>query len=851
MSVQFDSTLADQMVEEAVKSCAQANFAGDLQQIRTALLKGECEHCRCLSIELAKKIALYLGQVSDTVKAVFQYESIQDPAEPALTSDGRKKGINLVVWVERKSPAFRALVSTLESTLAESQRALGCPVASPDCYTINLDMVDDQDAQEQRGFGLLVQNRFLRSEQIWSREDRVLQASPKLDREAVRARYDLPETFDPELIPESRLIEHAKTIERLAPEDRSGLEHHLTELKVTLIRRIISDQLEYINIAKDWFSVEDLDIIYQRRLGFGRIGGKSAGMLLAHRIIQQQASEDLKSRVRVPKSFFLGSDLMYIFMAMNGLMHWNDQKYKPEEQIRSQHAEIVNQFLAGEFPPEILIELETLLERIGPSPIIVRSSSQLEDSLNTSFAGKYDSFFCPNQGSLDENLAALTNVIARTYASTFNPDALLYRRSRGLQDYDERMAILIQVVEGQKWDRFYLPFASGVAYSRNMYRWAPRIRSEEGFIRLVWGLGTRAVQRIGDDYPRLIALSHPTLQPDDTPQVISHYSQHSVDLIDLEDNQFKTLPITDVLQPKYPALKQLVQFYQDGYLTSPRGLVKPSDIQTSVLTFDQFLRQTDFAPQFIQLLELLERTWNSPVDVEFAIELEEPGSTDSPINISLLQCRPLPSLDTSPSVQLPADLPEEDIVISSRFIVPQGYLSNIRYVVYVVPEEYFSLESDAERRELGRFIGQINQILETKSFICIGPGRWGTINLELGVQVGYADINHAGALVEISGETVGPAPEPSLGTHFFHDLMEANIYPVAVNLDDPETELNRQFLDEGPNIIDAVLPVEEKYRKVLRLVEVAGHRPDHHLELILDGEQGLTTAFFKLDEEND
>ena len=139
---------------------------------------------------------------------------------------------------------------------------------------------------------------------------------------------------------------------------------------------------------------------------------------------------------------------MYIFMAMNGLMHWNDQKYKAEEQIRAEYPQIQEQFRAGVLPPEVLKELRAILEHIGPKPLIVRSSSQLEDNFGTSFAGKYNSFFCPNQGTLDENLKALTTAIARTYASTLNPDALLYRRSKKLQDYDERMAALIQVVEG-------------------------------------------------------------------------------------------------------------------------------------------------------------------------------------------------------------------------------------------------------------------------------------------------------------------------------------------------------------------------------------------------------------------
>ena len=180
---------------------------------------------------------------------------------------------------------------------------------------------------------------------------------------------------------------------------------------------------------------------------------------------------------------------MYIFMAMNGLMHYNNQKYKPDDQIRAEYPQIREEFQAGGLPPEVRHKLEAMLATIGPYPVIVRSSSQLEDNFGTSFAGKYDSHFCPNQGTPEENLQALIRAIALTFASTFKPDALLYRRSRGLQDYDERMAILFQVVQGERFGRYFLPQGAGVAFSRNLYRWSPQIRREDGFARWFgdWG----------------------------------------------------------------------------------------------------------------------------------------------------------------------------------------------------------------------------------------------------------------------------------------------------------------------------------------------------------------------------
>ena len=144
--------------------------------------------------------------------------------------------------------------------------------------------------------------------------------------------------------------------------------------------------------------------------------------------------------------------------------------------------------------------------------------------------GKYESYFCPNQGTPEENLAEFTKAIIRIYASILNPDALLHRRAKGLQDYDERMAVLVQAVQGETFGRYYMPQAAGVAFSRNLYRWSPQIRREDGFVRLVWGLGRGG----GVGMITLCALSHPLLHPELSVKSIRRYSQQYIDLIDLE-----------------------------------------------------------------------------------------------------------------------------------------------------------------------------------------------------------------------------------------------------------------------------------------------------------------------------
>jgi hypothetical protein len=654
-------------------------------------------------------------------------------------------------------------------------------------------------------------------------------------------------SINPELAPQEMVLEQAMTIERMPQAERTKYDARLQETKVVLIRSMISDQLRYINIAKEWFTISDLVEIKRRKIGVGRIGGKAAGMLLAYRILQGIGSEELRELIRVPESYYIGSDEMYTFMAINNLVHWNDQKYKTEEQMRADYPLIQKDFEAGEFPPDILEKLQLLLVSVGAQPLIVRSSSLLEDNFGTSFAGKYESIFLPNQSSLKQNLKALSRAIAHIYGTTLNPTALLYRRSKGLQDYDERMAILIQVVVGGQFEHYYLPHAAGVAFSRNLYRWTPQIRREDGFVRLVWGLGTRAVDRVGNDYPRLVALSHPLLRPSTDPSAIRRYSQQFVDLIDLEDNQVKTLPIHEVLDSQYPPLRYLAQMDEDGYFVSMRSKVLDGNPNSLVLTFEDLLRRTPFAARMSEMLGELERSYNSPVDVEFALKLERIETGRPQLQIAILQCRPQSHLVATEQVPLPADLNKADIVFSTRFVVPQGHVDRVSYVVFVPHEGYFALQTASERRELARTIGRLNVLLKDEVFICVGPGRWGSTNADLGVPIDFADIYHTRALVELSGQGIGPAPEPSLGTHFFQDLLESQIYPLAVTVDDPGAVFSRNFFYSLPNHLLDWIPASETLRACLSLIRVADYRPGCHLRLVMNDEKSLAVAYVEKD----
>ncbi len=652
-------------------------------------------------------------------------------------------------------------------------------------------------------------------------------------------------TFNPELAPWDLLFPQAEQYEQLPPEKREKIVHHLRQIYVVIIRGMISDQLGFIGVAREYFNITDLKEIRRRRIGRGKIGGKAAGMLLAHKILQTDgtdASLPLREHVVIPESVFLGADVFYDFIAHNNLYPFFDQKYKTEEEIRTEYPEIRRRFAEGEFPPYVVDALSRELDRLGNVPLIVRSSSLLEDNFGTSFAGKYESVFCPNQATPRENLQAVLNAIRLVYASTLNPNALLYRRQIGLLDYDERMAVLIQRVEGIRYGRYFFPQIAGVAFSRNPFRWTPRIDPEEGFMRIVCGLGTRAVERVAGDYPRMVALSHPTLRPEVTPAEIRKYSQHLIDVIDLETNEFRTLPVSQVLRPDYPGLEYLASLWEDDYLKDVffAGEVTPGNI---ILTFDRLLRERSFTDLMRAILHRLAQAYGRPVDIEFTLDII-PGRPRPRFVVHLLQCRPLSSREVTTTRSLPTTLAPEDILFVATQLVPDGFVSGVEYAVYVDPHRYAAIPDDPTRYEVGRVIGRINKQLAGHRYILLGPGRWGSSNISLGVKVGYADIYNTSMLIEIAFAGPAGTPEVSYGTHFFQDLVEANIYPLALYPDEGDF-FRREFFEKSPNALPALLPADAPLADVVRVIHIPTACNGRLLDVVMNSQEGKAVAYLR------
>ncbi|GAB4316218.1 MAG: hypothetical protein Kow0074_04170 [Candidatus Zixiibacteriota bacterium] len=620
------------------------------------------------------------------------------------------------------------------------------------------------------------------------------------------------------------LVQAADAIRRyhlLAPKHLTSAQSPaMRGIEVALTRRFLSDQLDYINSAKKFINLEDfyqlLDHLIYSNESHGRLGGKSAGMYLASKILQKSEDPDgLLQSVRIPKTWYITSDIILNVMHFNDLDDVVEQKYKPIEQVRQEYPHIVQMFKRSHFPPEITKALSVALDDFGDNPIIVRSSSLLEDRMGAAFSGKYKSLFLANQGSKEQRLEALCDAISEVYASTFGPDPIEYRAERGLIDFGEEMGIMIQEVVGSRIGRYFLPSFAGVAFSRNEFRWSPRIKRDDGLVRLVPGLGTRAVDRLSDDYPVLIAPGQPSLRVNPTVEETLRYAPRYIDVINLETNQFETVTVKELLSKHgddIPGVRRMISVLRDGQMLQKPGFDTDFSSDDVVVTFHGLINETPFVRQVKFILELLEANLKTPVDIEFAHDGE---------HFYLLQCRPQSHADVYAPAPIPKNVPEDRLLFTANRYISNGRASDITHIVYIDAARYAELPERADLLTIGKAVGRLNDILPKRRFILIGPGRWGSRgDIKLGVSVTYSEINNTAALIEVARQTGNYVPDLSFGTHFFQDLVEARILYLPLYPDDDGVVFNEDFFLKSRNILGDVLPEYSHLANTIRLIDI-------------------------------
>ncbi len=570
-----------------------------------------------------------------------------------------------------------------------------------------------------------------------------------------------------------------------------------------LCRLLIGQDPRILALARRYLTLEDLLAIEARLIGTGFIGGKAVGMLVARAILRADPDAGWNEVLEEHDSFYVGSDLFHSFIVENGwwrLFMWQ----RSEAGYLRGAAQLRELILQGGFPDAILREFQKMLEHFGQYPIIVRSSSLLEDGFGNAFAGKYDSFFCVNQGTPEERLVEFVDVVKRVYASTLSEEALQYRLQRGLARREEQMALLVQRVSGAYQRDYMCPAFAGVGISYNTFVWRHDIDPAAGMLRLVVGLGTRAVDRVEGDYSRIVALDQPLLVPQSEPENRRRFTQHDVDVLDTARNTLRTVPLSE-LHAEEPTL--------------PLGLFADRDGAGWVVTFDRLLTRTGFAATMRRLLRTLERAYDYPVDIEFAGTF----ASDAKLYLNLIQCRPLQTRGVqSTRVEIGATADAETLFRSMGSFMGGSIAQPIGRVAAVDPEAFMTL-SLPDKYEVARLVGRINRQVVARDGVptlLLGPGRWGTSTPRLGVPVRFAEISAMTAIAEVAFAAGGLHPELSFGTHFFQDLVETGVFYVALNPDREACFLNDALLRALPNRLEELLPEDGRFANTLRLVDL-------------------------------
>lgn len=573
-------------------------------------------------------------------------------------------------------------------------------------------------------------------------------------------------------------------------------------------------------------------------IGGGKIGGKAEGFFKAKGILASEKTKiffsDEARLFKFPASFCIGTDVYEDFIKRNHLddlisrfkSHIEDKEYK----------DLKRAFFKCDFEENFISEITKLVEKLS-YPLAVRSSSILEDRSGTAFAGKYDTIFVSNRGSLDGRVSHLLAAIKRVYASTYNPNAVTYRTRHHLDKEEELMAILLQEAVGREFDGYFLPLMAGVGFSQNDYCWNKEIKKEHGLVRLVFGLGTRAV---GRGYARIFSPPKPLARPEGNDvREIGKFSQGTIDVLDLEKNDIVSFHFSKVVRNGldcYPYSERLFSLRDGNHLYIPvTNMWNPGHVP--VLTFDPVLAKPWCGLYLPKIMEtvfgLLEKSFGYPVDVEFAIRMDD---VTNEAHFYLLQARPLSQREIMAPQAIPEDVPLKDQLFTANKSVPSGRVEKIEYIIYVDPFEYHKWPVD-QRYEVARVVGKINALLQGKVFILMGPGRWGSQNLELGVPTRYSEISNCSMLIEVARKTENYAPEVSFGTHFFQDLIEDKIIYMPLYPDDEGVVFNEDLFRKINHLKD-ILPDEyySAYEKLIRVINIPRATGGRFAKAALNGE---------------
>ena len=527
-------------------------------------------------------------------------------------------------------------------------------------------------------------------------------------------------------------------------------------------------------MVKKHFAPEDYFAVRDHMVGTGMIGGKACGMLLARAIIRN-TEPDINDVLEPHDSFYAGSDLYYTYIVDNDLWDLRINQRTEEGYFDLAH-EFAERIMAGSFSEAMRERFVRIIEYYGQDPYIIRSSSILEDGFGNAFAGKYESVFCANRGSLEERRAEFEHAIKVVYASSMSLSALDYRKRRGLDKRDEQMALLIQRVSGSYYGSEYMPCAAGVGYSYSPYRIMKDTDPTAGMLRLVMGLGTSAVDRTEGSYPRIVNLDMPEKTSFSSSADKHRFSQGKAEVIDMSERSLKKLTLRDMEADIPPYLEKILLEHDYDAERRLRETGRRRDVK--FISCGGLVANKTLMEQMKRMLHCIEEEYGYPVDTEFTINISENGE----YSVDLLQCRPLQVQKGVAGEVVMPDVTEDHILLESKG-ASMGLCraEKLDLIVYVDPVKYYNMPY-RDKDLVAKLVGRINWTYRNtgKHMMLIVPGRVGTTSPELGVPTSFADISAYEVICETEEQKAGYNPELSYGSHIFQDLVEAEILYTAV-----------------------------------------------------------------------
>jgi hypothetical protein len=414
---------------------------------------------------------------------------------------------------------------------------------------------------------------------------------------------------------------------------------NLLGISVALIRRLLSEHGQYVKVAKDVIGLAEirqlLDQVIIPHDSQGMLGGKAAMQILAMHLLRSHAKESGKAvSVRTPRTYYLSTDMQAHFIHHQRLDHIEEHKYKDPDQVAIEYPHIFKACRNGRFPTDFIKAVREALGGFDDVPLVVRGSGLLQDGFDREFPDVYSSIFIPPPVDKKARLNAVLGAIGEVYASTFNPNAMAFRRAHDLLDFNEEMGIMIQEVVGQQVGDFYLPSFSCLALSRNDTVWLSRGKTEDGLMCLTPGLGTRARLKPPHNYPVFLVPGKTCRHVFDRAEDRIRFSPREVDVIDIERGCVRTVNMEEILtdrQNELPLADYIVTAVSNSLARETEGGFEV-DGKRLCVTFSGLAYQTSFIAQIGDALQYLEKALGTPLQLEFACD----GAS-----LYLLRCHPL------------------------------------------------------------------------------------------------------------------------------------------------------------------------------------------------------------------